>query len=185
MNAHKISPLFLVAAACFSGIGVQARQQDVPEKGAATTQTKGDALEQTGEIQNGFTLDTRYDKVFFKDGEPIIVTLRLKNLRPTTEIFIRHSDVQNFGVKVTTGDGKPVPLTKYGSMMYKMPVVGSSIQVRMKPGDEVTGKLSINRIYDMSVDGKYNITISTQVDTDQDRTLITSKTTSVTVAYEG
>lgn len=183
MIVHKLPILFLGTIAYLSAVGVQAHQQNEAGKDAATQQNE-DAIEQTGELQNGFTLSTRYDKTLFKNGEPVIVTLRLKNLRPTTEIFVRRGDVQNFGVKVTTADGKPVPLTEYGRLMYKMPVFGSSIQVRMKQGDEITGKLRINRIYDMSQDGKYNITISTQVDTDQNRTVITSKITSVTILYD-
>ncbi|RYX83342.1 hypothetical protein EON83_15075 [bacterium] len=168
MTTHKFFPLLLGTSICLSPIGVKAQQP------AQTDQ----AIEQVGEPFDGFTLATQYDKAVFTDGEPIKVSFRLKNLRTTQEAFLRTIDRQDFNLKVTTADEKPVARTEYGRTEIN---TKSATTARLKQGDELTGMLNVNRIYDMTKAGKYNITVSTRAP--GSGTYVYSKTTTITVAF--
>ncbi|BCM92344.1 hypothetical protein IAD21_04223 [Abditibacteriota bacterium] len=181
MIASKFSILLVGAVVCLFTLSGRADQQSAAAQGAPTQDNQ--VIEQVGDPSNGFTLTTRFDKAVFKNGEPIKVAFRLKNLRPTLEYFSRSGYGQDFGLKVTTADGKLVPLTQYGRIIYDSPGIGSSITIKMKPGDKVSATLYVNRIYDMSEGGKYNITVSTRAP--KSGTVVTSKTTSVIVTFDG
>ena len=149
---------FLIVSLCvlpLCSVGVaqtQAKPDVVPWRPPQETQPTDEA--------DGLTLLARYDKASYKPVEPITLTAVFRNNGMTNASYYSESLYGMFGFHVIMPDGKGAPLTEYGKRAMLGPQVSrSTLWLVLKPGEEQTYTFVVNRFYDMSMDGKYKISV--------------------------
>ncbi|BCM92343.1 hypothetical protein IAD21_04222 [Abditibacteriota bacterium] len=167
MTYFKFFSLFLLGLMFLPSVSVRAQQTDDGKNPEVA----------------GFALITSIDKASYKPTEPIILDMKLKNQRTTNVAYWTGSPFSIFNISVTAPNGAPASLTEYGKQKMG-PITGSHFGRILKPGDEITGQFLLNRLYDMTLSGKYKISVVCDIpaqDEPNKWVKIASKTTTIVV----
>lgn len=97
-------------------------------------------------------------------GEPVSVSLQLKNLGKQRLAF-SDSPLDTFLLKVKTKDGAFVPKTRSLEDLVKPDKPGGArnvaryVDIRLAPGEEAGVTLTLNRMFDVSLEGEYLVSV--------------------------
>jgi hypothetical protein len=98
--------------------------------------------------------------------EPIVLDIRVLNrVEEILRLPARRIAQKDYVITLTDERGKPVPLTRYGRSVYGRPPIDSAgvAVLEILKGKPVTAKLYLNRIYDLTVPGKYLVSVHAYV----------------------
>lgn len=96
--------------------------------------------------------------------QPVWVRFRTRKVTADeTRLFSR--DLLTYQLSVTDAEGKPVPQTRYGTPRpFYPPFRSSGIRTQeWNEGREDSVRIHLNRLYDMSLPGKYTISFSREL----------------------
>jgi len=119
-----------------------------------------------GKEVHGFRLSVVTDKQHYISGEAVFCTVRLKNLTDESKELPVEFIGNIYRFTVLFPDGNPVPLTLKGKRLLGDggPQAGSGTSRPVEPGDcRVVNVSQLNRLYDMTLEGEYRISVSTRV----------------------
>jgi hypothetical protein len=117
-----------------------------------------------GEVSEGLRLSISLGKTRFTAMEPIAVAITLQNVSDKDRMYAFSAFPNNEGFLVKDQLGVTVPLTTFGSESLKPPVVVvGNTPLALKPGQEISRTVILNRIVDLSRVGAYYLTIQRPV----------------------
>jgi hypothetical protein len=71
-----------------------------------------------------------------------------------------HTKYTNLDLNLLDADGRPVPLTRFGKIAFgDTRGIGSGIIDRLAPGKETDDTLNLARLFDLTQEGQYTLTI--------------------------
>jgi hypothetical protein len=114
-----------------------------------------------GKAADGWQLSALPERQKVPAGEPVVVTLTLKNVGKGSLVYGEASPQDDYARMVTVTDeigAATVPKTRYGKSFQGAPVK-RFVTRTLRPGQEVTAKLYVSRVFDMTVGGTYRITV--------------------------
>ena len=148
-----------------------------------------------GDAVDGQAISIATEKDVYEASERIVLTLRIKNVGEA-EVPIRYPVPFEYDLRVLLVDSPhakaidrrnapvvplkgAVPRTLYGVLQLERLGSTTGASAALKPGDHRAVQIDVNRLFDMSVAGKY--TISAQRHVWKSRTSLPSKATSNTL----
>ena len=150
-------------------------RKPVPTPPVAAVQWQPPAVTRSGAVEDGFQITAKSDKAVYLPGDPVIVTVSIKNVT-TKDLMLADtgwdSDFE-FGV---TRRGAEVPATKYGDQSHRKWVElqhlrssdigkGAGLLLRtLHPGEEKVYQFVVSRFQDMTLDGPYVIVVKRETD---------------------
>jgi hypothetical protein len=93
--------------------------------------------------------------------EPVSVTVEVQNLGDDQLVVpLRRIHERDFILVVHDARGEAVPMTRHGGDAYRRPPVDSVgvFGARVKRGQPLRASLVVNRLYDLTIPGKYSVT---------------------------
>ena len=135
----------------------------------------------------GFGLIVNLEKDQVGPCQPIRLAITIKNASEDELSFWETCPESDYRFIVEDDKGQVVPLTRYGQRIEKnREIVLSAVPVALKPNDERQDTILLNRIYDMTIEGKYDITAWRHVRTRDNKghTKLISNTVEVEIAEE-
>jgi len=134
--------------------------------GGAMTLTASDDNErpkETSEVPAGCRLSVTTEHKSYSAGQPIVLTVVLEN-QSKEAVDLNRGRGAGFMYKVSLPNGKLAPLTLEGQQRLGNADSGSRSRVTIEPGKSYTAKISnLNRLYDMTLAGKYEIKVSRHI----------------------
>jgi hypothetical protein len=115
-----------------------------------------------GQAVGGLRISATANKDRYACGEPVILSVIVQNV-DTRNRDITHDDPQerDFWITVVDQDGKQMPLTRFGIHINpSSPVMRQLTANRIPPGGELTWTLVPSRVADMTLGGRFTITVS-------------------------
>jgi len=108
------------------------------------------------------------DRDHYSFGEPVHIHAMIQNVgRPNLDVAVGH--FTRYEIQVSLPDGSPAPLTLWGRNKNPLNADGSSTTIKLAPGQTKTDEYpSLNRIFDMTIGGRYSVTARTSVVSDLD-----------------
>jgi hypothetical protein len=125
----------------------------------------------------GQAISIKTKKAVFVPGEPIILTISLKNVS-TNDIEIVGPILAGYDIEVLGPTGEKVPLTLYGKMRFENSRLGSRAVNMLKPGTDFSLEVNLSRLFDMTLRGKYIVSAQSVVGRAQGDTRVVLKVTS-------
>jgi hypothetical protein len=154
-EAKTMKKVFVPLIVVCSAIAVFAIGTGVKNKSKPKSQAWGVIIE-------GFQLSATPEKGVVTSGEPVRLTVRIRNT--TKQDLYLATTGTDYRVSVQRDTGKTVPLMKYGKLLENMEENGIyNIGLTIKPGQEREDVLLVSSIYDMSDPGNYSITVERKV----------------------
>lgn len=160
--------VIFIAGACLvlnnSGWADDKVDKALPDKKPVETAVSGPVVE-------GFALSVSTEKKQYKPGEAINLLVSLKNVGETPVSFrapLSRILAYQFEVLIPpeafmiTKIAKKAPKTLYGRIFTDSSGIDSINTVHLNRGDAMTVPIPINRIFDMSLSGAYQISASTR-----------------------
>lgn len=127
-----------------------------------------------GPSSNGIRSALTTKKTNFSLDEPVLLTYRLENHSEKGISFSNKRSQKGFVkmeiFQVEPNKRIPIPLTRYGQRLFQIPAINSISTTFINPGEYYLTdffKLPVNRVYDMSVAGNYEITTKRFVNSSQ------------------
>ena len=128
------------------------------------------------------TISTQQSNVMA--GDPIKIAIRMKNIskHDITMAAVGSNSQAELNYEIIARD-------KNGGMLYetiyrkgiKRGVAGSRKLFTLKPGEEITEKANVNKLYDLSMPGEYTIQVEKELPPSEGKGMIKSNTITVTV----
>lgn len=140
--------------------------------GVATgaAEEKDNAAESTPKVTvrntvNRVLMEATLDKVSGA-GESLVLSVSIKNENKKEVIYYQYRNLPN-GIMVSVVDskGKPVPLTRWGTMYWKPPLFDIRKTFRsmtLKHNETLKRSFNLARYYDLTVPGEYSVSVSWQ-----------------------
>jgi hypothetical protein len=127
----------------------------------------------------GLRLTASTDHATVDPGDLIEITLTLENVgKDTVRVPGSGAILSIFEFDVLLPTGKLAPPTLYGKKQSDVAAVGSFSVSPLEPGAKTETMVPLSRLYDMTLEGKYQITVRRRISADL---IVTSKTLTVTV----
>jgi hypothetical protein len=93
----------------------------------------------------------------FEAAAPVDLTLHVVNETGRDLDFTENTPDHDFLVRVLGRDAKDVPRTAYYAVAQASGLIQSRAPIHLRPGEQVTYVLRVNRLWDMTVSGEYTI----------------------------
>jgi hypothetical protein len=116
-----------------------------------------------GKAIEGQAISIATSKTVYTSGEPIILKINFKNTGHNEVLFVRRLPLAVYDVTVLMPDGTKAPLTLFGTRRFGSRSGGSKIIDSLKPGEQVRSEIELNRVFDMTIDGKYLVSVQRRV----------------------
>lgn len=144
-----------IAALCLCAVSPQFALAAPVPKAVTPEGTKG------GLITEGFQLTAQVEQVNFMPAAPIVLTVTLKNTTDKTLSHLTSRPEIDYPIEVKNKKGEIMPLTRYGQRLKKSSKTFWSIGGSdLVPGEEVSNTFIVNRVFDMTDDDEYTITVT-------------------------
>lgn len=111
----------------------------------------------------GYTLSVETQNDTYRIGDKISVRVRLKNVSEDTVRIRQATPFRTFDIELKLPDGKKAPLTLFGQRVLFSGALGSKSARELKPSEEYESSFNLSRIFDMTLAGKYDLTVSKKV----------------------
>lgn len=111
----------------------------------------------TGE---GFQFTTQIEKFKFAPSTEISLTVKLKNITKDVLTHVESRPDYDYSIEVKNAQGEIMPLTRYGKGIHDVKTYFGIGSVEVWPDEEVGAKFIVNRIFDMTQEGGYTITVT-------------------------
>jgi hypothetical protein len=137
-----------------------------------------------GSVCEGFQLSASVEPTTIPLGDPIVLTLALKNTTKVNLYLASSGPEKDFMTNVRREDGRSVDVSEYGrKLLLNRGVIYARFGVKAGPGEVLKYALELNKIYDMSSGGTYLVTIKRDIRTRDRRALtqVVSNTVKVVV----
>jgi hypothetical protein len=121
------------------------------------------------------------DKRAYYPGERIILNLSLMNVGKSDLKTALYAPLGTYEITVFDEKGKPVPLTVDGARLVRTGKSGSMTMSRLRAGQQLAVDLPLNRIFDFSADGKYQISARKSGPPPSRDPVVTSNSVEITV----
>jgi hypothetical protein len=123
-------------------------------------------------------------KAAYSPEEHVVLQISYKNVgKIPLRTYYMLFPFWNYHINITGPDGTKVGLTRFGSQLLE--VKGGSAVIRtLKPGEEVLMTIPLSRCYDLSLNGKYCISVTKLFVPDSERKktfTLTSNKTEITI----
>jgi hypothetical protein len=149
--AQCLSPSYAVAA---------------PEPQAGTepaAESAGEGKREWGKETEGQAISIMTKKATFASGELVVLTISLRNVGSQDTKIITQAPLGSYDIEVLGRNGEKVPLTLRGKVESETVGYGSSSVTLLKKGQECTVEVPLNRLFDMSLPGKYTVSVTREV----------------------
>jgi hypothetical protein len=121
-----------------------------------------DAKREWGKAVEGQALSIATEKTVYAPGERVVLNVAFKNVGQKIVFIGVDYFFNSNSVKVMFADGKDVPLTSYGKL-YAKRKGGSGFTFDAKPGEYLHIEIELNRMFDMTLAGKYRISVQRNI----------------------
>ena len=116
-------------------------------------------------IEQGYSnrtpvLSARFDKSVTVPGEMVILSVALLNYGTNTVFLPSTMDFGDYQIHVSDENGLAVPLTRYGENLRRAQVGASTTEYMLPPGKILIVRFVLNRLFDLSMAGKYRVKVS-------------------------
>src|ERR1035437_309644 len=126
---------------------------------ALSAETKGEEPSQWGPQTDGGCVSLKATQSKFRFDQPVALQIVVKNMGDKRLYLLRTGLLFMYRFDVRGPDGKPCPLTREGSREAVGGANGLRDSIGLDPGKSNVSKVEmLNRIYDMSLMGKYTVT---------------------------
>jgi hypothetical protein len=126
------------------------------ETGKRVRQTWGKAVE-------GQAVSISSEKMAYAPGERILLHVRFKNVGRKEVRVLRAHSLALYKVSLLLPDGKAAPWTLFGKRQLDGSGEGSRDVDILKVGEESRVELELTRLFDLSLDGKYTVSVERAV----------------------
>jgi len=123
-----------------------------------------------GPVSEGIELSAIPPTTNFYPGEPVIITVVMKNILTTTSTYFLHSPEMGFDFNVTDPFGHQIPLTEYGHELaiekaYRSNHGGGSPRegIYFAPNEARSYNILLSRRFNMTALGTYIISVKHRV----------------------
>ena len=131
---------------------------------------KSDSTNKWGPELKGMQMSaTILERATFKVGQPVTLAVAIKNISDKEVVLgMLISDVGSFDIAVEyigggMTQGGRVPTTNYGKWRLAAYDASKNFAIRLKPRETRSYRFPIHRMYDMTLAGKYSITVNRYV----------------------
>lgn len=129
-----------------------------------------------GGAAGGITITVELSKSIYSAGTPISLAVRLKNV-DEQEVKLRVANQYTmYKIVVTDEEGIEMPKTLFAQKQFWGAAFPKSF-ISLAPGQEYSVVLPINRLFDMTLAGKYTINVSKPIVTQKGVNVVTSAPT--------
>jgi RNA polymerase sigma factor (sigma-70 family) len=114
-----------------------------------------------GKVTAGWQLGAKLNNVSSVAGGVVLLTVTLKNVSKQSLKYGESNPGFDYfwGITVKDANGQPVPKTKFGAQWEGLNEIFKYVQRTVKPGYQVVTILNLSRNFDLSMPGKYTITV--------------------------
>jgi hypothetical protein len=135
----------------------------VPLAAQPTSSPVDSGVVSEGSVECGLRLSVQISDARISPGKKFKVKLVLKNVG-LDEIPIGFSDLfADYDIDLKT-NGEAVPLTRYGRQQKSIAPMSSSVLGILKPGDQADQQVDLTRIFDLSLEAKYELQFTRKLD---------------------
>jgi hypothetical protein len=122
------------------------------------------AARKWGPTTEGFQLSVASDKETYDLGRPIMLSVLLRNVSNQPLRFGQTDVETDYNIEIVGADGKMAPLTAYGKELHSLdrPIL-HAFAVSLKTGESIEHTLPLDKLYDVSRVGVYNVTVTRKV----------------------
>jgi hypothetical protein len=122
---------------------------------------------QWGEPVNGWRLSLSLDKEIFTVEEPILATIVFQNVSTREQALGGHGRDFDYTLDCKTDYGEKVPFTLFGKKMLVNREIAKTTGGILQPKEQIVVEVSISHHLDLSLPGKYRLSVSRQALLDQ------------------
>ena len=123
----------------------------------ATAPTTRAAADEWGEETSGVRLKLTATQKEYDASSPNTLSLTLKNFSNESKPFMESKTLYEYKFTVKDKNGKAVPLTELGKKELEEPHFPRIFVLDLKPGEELKATVELNRYFEMSQSGTYEI----------------------------
>ena len=150
-------------------------RKPAPAPPVAAVQWQPPVVTRSGAVEDGFQITARSDKAVYLPGDPVVVTVSIKNVTTKDLTLADTGWDSDFEFDVTHHGGE-APATKYGDQSHRKWVElqqihrsdygrGAGLLFRtLHPGEEKVYQFVVSRFQDMTLDGPYVIVVKRETD---------------------
>lgn len=122
------------------------------------------AARKWGANTEGFQLSIATDKAGCRLGQSIVVSVLLRNTSSHPLWFWQTDMEADYDIEIAGNDGKLAPLTTYGQRFHGPGRVDfHASAVTLKPAESIEQVLPLDKLYDVSRAGVYDVTVTRKV----------------------
>ena len=97
-------------------------------------------------------------------GANVNLDIKVKNNSKEDVEFFAKGKYWDFDLKLSDSKGQSVPLTRFGKIVYGgSRREGSGLIETLAPGKEMKDTLNVSRVFDLTMEGEYTLTVSLKV----------------------
>ena len=111
------------------------------------------------ELIESLATNATVQKEAYAPGEKILLQLTIKNISQKDITLRKYPPLGLFNIVVTLPNGKKAPPTLYGNQLSMLSPFASN-SIVLSPKKEYTKTIDINRYFDMTMPGKYGISVN-------------------------
>ena len=120
-----------------------------------------------GPVFQGYALSIMADNTTYSNGQPVLLTITLKNAG-TNDINVVYVPAENpfrvYDIQVTSQDGKLVPTTAVGEgLIAGTKQAGSFTMTPLKAQGETSVTLVLDKYFNLTLPGRYDILVTREV----------------------
>lgn len=112
-----------------------------------------------GKPVEGQRLSISAEKRTYCPGERIFLNICFQNVGQTDVEITVCRPLGVFEINVLLPEGKPAPFTLKGKRSYDNSSMGSMSARVVKPQEQICTDIELNRLFDMTLNGKYSVTV--------------------------
>jgi hypothetical protein len=147
-------------------------------------ETKGPEMIEVKSITDGtLALKVSFSKACLT-GESIWCDISVANKGQKNVSYEHISDYRDFIIHVADAAGQPLPLTRFGNTV----IAGNSGELKkvtikfLAPGENLFRHYNLARLFDLTVAGKYTLTISREIDDQSEKHVLKVESIEFTVS---
>ncbi len=116
-----------------------------------------------GKTVNGWRLSLSLDKKIFVPEEKILITFVFENISDQTLQYGAQGKDFDYILNCKNEAGEEVPLSVFGQRRKANRGMGRYIVSELKPKQNLVAEVSLTRHLDMTLSGKYTLTVSREI----------------------
>ena len=118
---------------------------------------------QWGETKEGFSLSISLDKREISRGQPVLVTVRIKNVSDMELRLVETDSEKDYSFVLKDSEGKELPKLRYQKRLEETKEEFRRKATIISPGQVIEYKTNLGRRFDLSLEGEYSIQAQRQV----------------------